>query len=52
MNFVWCRFLCCVFDNVKKAFSITLVKINEGTIILLGPWIVPDTGLCHKDVQL
>lgn len=52
MRFVWCRLLCCIFDDIKKAYNITLLKINEGAIILLGPWIVPDPGLCHKDSPL
>ena len=52
MGFVWSRFLCYVFESTKKAFSLTLLKINEGLIILFGPLIVPDPGLCHKDVPL
>lgn len=54
MRFVWCRLLCCIFDDIKKAYNITLTKINEGAIILLGPWpmFVPDPGLYRKDFPL
>ena len=54
MNFVWCRLLCCIFDDIKKAYNITLLKINEGVIILFGPLplFVPDPGPSCKDVPL